>query len=522
MSSRPPTRSTRGVRLLRGVMPGTRGAGPRAEAASASRRKPGRATPPNVSGQGPLTAVPNLRLGIVIIVRNEAAYLEEWLCYHLALGVDHVFLYDNGSTDDTAAVLEPYVNHGLLTLLHWPLPGGQADAYNHALRFFGPSVDWLAFIDVDEFLVPLVDDDLPRLLDRFDDAADIRVPRREFGFSGHRTRPDGLVIEAYTGIADVFGRDPARGPRVKTIARSREMAAIGIHTSTVADAPAAGRDLGDAGDASRETPGRRTARQDVVGLAQLNHYYTRSFEEFEAKRYRGSATGRLARPGVPFELPTLETDTSAHRFIPATRAMLARMRSLAPQPYHYGSHLRFAHFPQANDLGLFAEFCFANLAAGLTEQRREPVLRIPNRYAGIGFVADLADTGFRPGQPEAATSVHMDALLEHVRGRLEAHRTDLAELHGATDLDIPITRDGMRRCFAVGLVATCPDPLRVESWLEHDEGRSGPVRVELPASGVSVALVEVDPRPRFVEHVGVRIAGASGTIVHELFLVSYG
>lgn len=496
-------------------MPGSRRSGPRPDAGPAGR-KPARATPPNVSGQGPLTAVPNLRLGAVVIVRNEAAYLEEWLCFHLALGVDHVFLYDNGSTDGTATLLEPYVNHGLLTLMHWPLPGGQADAYNHALRFFGPSVDWLAFIDVDEFLVPLAYDDLPSLLDRFRGAADIRVPRREFGFSGHRTRPEGLVIEAYTGIADVFGRDPAKGPRVKTIARSSAMAAIGIHTSTVAAAPAS------ADDATGPALPTRTVRRAIAGLAQLNHYYTRSFEEFEAKRFRGSATGRIARPAVAFDLPTLETDTSAHRFIPATRAMMARMRSLAPQPYHYGSQLRFAHFPQANDLGLFAEFCFANLAAGLADQQREPAMRIPNRYAGIGFVADLADTGFQPGRPEAATSVHMDALLEHVRGRLEAHRTDLAEIDGATDLRIPITRDGMRRCFAVGLVATCPDPLRVELRLEHDEGPSAPLLVELPASRVSVALVEVDPKPRSVEHVGVRLAGAPGTVVHELFLVSYG
>jgi hypothetical protein len=483
--------------------------------------------------------VPNLRLGMVLIVRNEASYLEEWLCYHLALGADHVFLYDNGSTDETATILEPYINHGLLTLLEWPLPGGQADAYNHALRFFGPSVDWLAFIDVDEFLVPLVDDDLPSLLERFDDAADIRVPRREFGFSGHRSRPDGLVIEAYTGIADVFGRDPALGPRVKTVARSQAMAAIGIHTSTVADVPASG------GDAGGPAFPMRSVRKAIEGLAQLNHYYTRSFEEFEAKRFRGSATGRIARPAVPFELPTLEVDTSAHRFIPATKAMMARIHSLAPKPYHYGSQLRFAHFPQANDLGLFAEFCFANLAAGLTEPRREPVFRIPNRYAGIGFVADLAGTGLRPRQPEAATSVHMDALLEHVRGRLDArliepHRDGPVTLHqgtlqprddgawelqpadGATEAHIALPPDGLRRCVAVGLVAASADTLRVELRLDHDEGTSGPVVVELPASESAAALVEVDPKPRLGERVRVRFVGSPGGRVHELFLVSYG
>ena len=96
---------------------------------------------------------------------------------------------------------------------------------------------WLAFVDVDEFVVPLVDDDIPTLLTRWPDAADIRMPRVDFGFSGQRTPPGGLTIEAYTEVADVFGRDPAKPPRVKTVLQPRAVSAMGIHTATVADAP---------------------------------------------------------------------------------------------------------------------------------------------------------------------------------------------------------------------------------------------------------------------------------------------
>ena len=358
--------------------------------AAGSPRKPQRATPRNVLGQGPLVAAPGLRLGIVVIVRNEAPYLEEWLGYHVALGVDHVFLYDNGSDDDLAQVVERHVNHGLLTLVHWPLPGGQLDAYSHALRFFGPSVDWLAFIDVDEFLVPLVDDDLPTFLDRFPDAADIRIPRVDFGFSGHRTPPAGLTIDAYTGVADVFGRDPSLPPRVKTVVQSRGVSAVGIHTATLADVPIA-RD-------ERPVP-TRSVRSGARDLAQVNHYYTRSFEEFEAKRFRGSATGRLPRPAIPFDLPVLREDDSARRFVERTQATMAHIRSLAPRPYRYGSELHLTQFPRSNDLGLFSEFAVANTFAGATELVREPLLRLENRYEGIGFVGDLADaaTAVGPG-----------------------------------------------------------------------------------------------------------------------------
>ena len=43
-------------------------------------------------------------LAIVAIVKDEAHYLKEWLDYHLAAGVDHFFIYDNDSKDDTREV----------------------------------------------------------------------------------------------------------------------------------------------------------------------------------------------------------------------------------------------------------------------------------------------------------------------------------------------------------------------------------------------------------------------------------
>ena len=264
-----------------------------------------------MAGRAALIDEPGLRLAIVCIVKNEADYLEEWLCFHFALGVDHVFLYDNGSTDGTFELLEPYANHGLVTIVNWPLPGGQLGAYNHALRFFGPSVDWLAFVDVDEFIVPVKDDDIPSILARYPEAADLRMPRAEFGFSSHREQPAGLVIEAYTDIANTDGRDPAKGPRVKTALQPSGISSVDIHSATVADRLPSRSD-GSSVDAPRET----VMPTELMEVVQVNHYYTRSWQEFEAKRFRGSAAGRLPRPGLPFDLPTIRVDTKAQRFAP--------------------------------------------------------------------------------------------------------------------------------------------------------------------------------------------------------------
>ena len=42
-------------------------------------------------------------------VRNEGPYLREWLEFHRLVGVTAFYVFDDASTDDTRAVLAPYV-----------------------------------------------------------------------------------------------------------------------------------------------------------------------------------------------------------------------------------------------------------------------------------------------------------------------------------------------------------------------------------------------------------------------------
>ncbi len=478
-----------------------------------SVRKRHRATPPNVVGKGPLLSAPGLHLGVVVMIRDEAPYLAEWLAYHHALGVDHFFVYDNRSTDALHEVVEPWVGHGLVTLVHWPSPGGQIDAYSHALRFYGPSCEWLAFFDVDEFVVPLVDDDIPTVLARFPDAADVRIRRVDFGFGGHRTPPEALTIEAYTEVANVFGRDPSKPPRVKTIARSGSVSAVGIHTATVADDPR--------GPDGEPVP-HRSVGKACWDLVQLNHYYTRSFEEFESKRFRGSGTGRIARPPIPFDLPAEGVDDSAVRFAPRTRAMIEYIGSLAASPYRYGSQLALEQFPRFNDLGLFAEFAIANTVAEEPEPRREPRLRIRNQYDGIGFVGIVSGHEHEVTESELSGSPHLQPLLERARGQLVATLPDGQLEDGVVHFDVDPA--GQRRVYALGFVVSASAPTRLEAALTRSTGtNSEPLELKLEAGNTYAGVVELDAAPDLVTRISVRLSSGTGEIgVHDLFAISYG
>src|SRR5690348_2224989 len=53
------------------------------------------------------------KLSICSLFKNEAVHLKEWIEYHQMVGVDHFYLYDNGSKDRPRDVLTPYIRKGL-------------------------------------------------------------------------------------------------------------------------------------------------------------------------------------------------------------------------------------------------------------------------------------------------------------------------------------------------------------------------------------------------------------------------
>ena len=111
-------------------------------------------------------------LAVAAIFQNEAPYLKEWIEYYKLIGVRHFYLYDNLSSDNCEEVLLPYVKSGLVELIDWPEQANnlnewdqiQVAAYRDALQRAKYKAKWLAFIDLDEFIVPIKDDNLSKFL----------------------------------------------------------------------------------------------------------------------------------------------------------------------------------------------------------------------------------------------------------------------------------------------------------------------------------------------------------------------
>ncbi|KEO51734.1 glycosyltransferase family 92 protein [Thioclava pacifica] len=232
-------------------------------------------------------------IAIAAIVRNEARFIEEWVRFHHAVGVRHFVIYDDASTDATREILRDVLPAEALTIVPWAQRlsdirlgreiHNQVLAYAHAAGNFGPHFRWMAFVDVDEFLVPTASDTLPQSLEALGDIPNVSLPWHMFGFSGHETPPEGGVLENYR----MRVRDPmsdAPGIRAfKMLVDPCRLTALRVHSMETDGTSETWNDAGTkASIEAREKPEFYS-----TAAVQLNHYYTRSKADLEAKISRG-------------------------------------------------------------------------------------------------------------------------------------------------------------------------------------------------------------------------------------------
>lgn len=123
-------------------------------------------------------------VSICAIFKNEALYLKEWLDYHLLVGIEHFYLYNNNSTDDFMKILQPYISKNIVTYIEWPYQQGQISAYLDCVNRMGKESRWLGFIDLDEFITPIKYENVYDFLRKYERYGSVWIPWKVFGSSG--------------------------------------------------------------------------------------------------------------------------------------------------------------------------------------------------------------------------------------------------------------------------------------------------------------------------------------------------
>ncbi len=216
-----------------------------------------------------------VKLAFTAICKNEGRYLKEWLDYHRLIGVERFYIYDNGSTDDTRAVLEPYIQAGTVVYTPWPGIRQQLAAYNDSLRRHRLETEWMGFIDLDEFVVPVAAGTVPEILARFRGEPGLNIHWVTYGDSGHKTRTPGYVIERFTMRA----AEP--NDITKAIVNPRAAFFMDNHHGCFIGSASAVNELG--------VCVRTCTPRKSVRLIRINHYWGKSWEEYLEKCAKGRA-----------------------------------------------------------------------------------------------------------------------------------------------------------------------------------------------------------------------------------------
>jgi len=254
-------------------------------------------------------------LSVCAIVRDEDLYLPEWIAYYRILGVSHFWLYDNDSKIPLGKALEK-LNHGDITVLPFPGRGRQMEAYTDALARTRGQTTWLALIDLDEFIIPKKALDLRDVLKDYETFGALAVNWQMFGPSGHKTRPSGLQIEAYQKRNRM---DAEVNKHVKVIVRpERAERSRDPHSVVFRDGFYAVNEKKKLVEGPFSSP----VSTEVV---QINHYFTRTIEEYKAKISKGDAGGAGSKDMTLFtatEREAVEADDCAVKFASHIKAAL--------------------------------------------------------------------------------------------------------------------------------------------------------------------------------------------------------
>ncbi len=104
-----------------------------------------------VFGHNEIPVIPVVKIVAIVLSYNEAIRLPYFINHHASIGVEHFIVVDNGSTDQTAQILD---NDKRVTRLYTTEPYSENKAnWREAIADVFCVDKWVLFVDVDELLI---------------------------------------------------------------------------------------------------------------------------------------------------------------------------------------------------------------------------------------------------------------------------------------------------------------------------------------------------------------------------------
>jgi hypothetical protein len=209
----------------------------------------------------------------------------EWVCYHKLIGFDDILIFSNDNEDDSDKLLQEMDNVGLIKYIDMSgkiSPNNRIQQFCYSIAL--PKIrdeyeaDWACVMDIDEFIVLKKDNNINDYLLRIPENIDgIVINWLNFNASFRFESGDGLVVDRFQYLGK-------KAKQVKSISKvssiekirtpHRAKYKIGHNKSVYSDG----------------TIDNKKIPYYVDDEIVINHYVTKSFQEFLIKSARGGGT----------------------------------------------------------------------------------------------------------------------------------------------------------------------------------------------------------------------------------------
>lgn len=146
--------------------------------------------------------------------------MKEWVIHHLLLGFDIVYIFDHKSIIPLKNEFRNFSKKVIIERIEWNNPVKMPlmrYAVNIAKQL---GVDWMLYLDADEFLVLNCYMGVRDLLGSYNFAHSLGINWLIFGSSYHKKEPSGLLVENYTKSAQTIDQ------HVKTFVRPKYVTSV--------------------------------------------------------------------------------------------------------------------------------------------------------------------------------------------------------------------------------------------------------------------------------------------------------
>lgn len=213
------------------------------------------------------------KIAICAPIKNETEYLKEWLDWHFGLGITDIYLYEDDNSVSHLDIINQYNNayfDKISRVLSEEYPvdfqfsknGAWKQGYLYEWFFscFKDKYDWILMIDLDEFLI--LKKPLQEILNKFNNELAIKFKWRIMTANGHIKKPAGNVMDNYTKIYKK-GFDTNFDTKSMINCRLNKKLEWDKHNHRV--------------------KGAIYPHENGIHLAYINHYFTKSWEEWKSK-----------------------------------------------------------------------------------------------------------------------------------------------------------------------------------------------------------------------------------------------